>query len=120
MKKKAADGPAISTRSKTSKKDDTPTTGRVAYSDATQDCNVTLKDDDALIHCNGRCDDGSDESIVSSILAEKAVLKGIGRLRKVKPIQVRVAIKTGDKAQLFTATRRWEVPRLIQLDRWPC
>lgn len=110
--KRAAEGPAHSTRSKT-KAADAQTAGRVTHSDSAKARNITLKDDNASMHCSGRCDDGSDESIVSTTLAEAAVLKGIGRLRSVKPVKVRVAIKSGDEAQQFTANRRWEVPRLL-------
>lgn len=61
----------------------------------------------------GRCDDGADDSLVSPRLAESAVLNGVGKLKKIKPVTVQVALKDKSAAQTFTFSREWTVSRLL-------
>lgn len=127
--KKAASGPASNTRSKTANQnlpDQTsnnkhpPTARRVAHLDSSPSCTIVLHDEDTSIQCQGRCDDGSDESLISPRIAEAATLQGIGKLRSIKPIVVQVALKEKDKAQTFSFSRQWTVPRLtLQLSAGP-
>lgn len=74
-------------------------------------CDIKLKDDDEVLPCVGRCDDGVDESIVFPRLAESAVLIGIGKLKKINSVTVQVALKEKADAQKFIFSREWTVPR---------
>lgn len=42
----------------------------------------------------GRADDGAHESLVSSRISEQAVLNGIGKMKKVKSVTMKVTVKT--------------------------
>ena len=68
---------------------------------------------DVSIACSGRCDDGSDETLISPRVAETAVLKGIGRLNKIDKVVVQVALKECDTAQQFSLSRSSTVPRVV-------
>lgn len=59
---------------------------------------------------NGRADDGEDESIVSSLIAEHAVLNGIGRMKKVVSVKLQVALRDCNEAQTFTVHTSGEHP----------
>lgn len=127
--KKAATGPAHSTRSKTARNQDqqtnatqtkTPVTGKISHAHSQPGCEIVLKDDTASHNCHGRCDDGSDESLVSPRVAEAATIKGIGKMRKIEPVIVQVALRKGENAETFTFSRQWTVPRLVlQLSAGP-
>lgn len=60
-----------------------------------------------------RFDDGSDDSIASSQVARQAVLKGIGRLEAIHPIEIEVALTSTDRAETFQFSRVWKVPHLV-------
>lgn len=60
-----------------------------------------------------RTDDGSDDSIASPGLAQAAVMKGIGSFEPIEPVQIQVALKEGEEADVFTFSRTWLVPRLV-------
>lgn len=62
---------------------------------------------------NGRSDDGSDDTIASPRLVEKAVLKGIGRFEAIPPVSIQVALTDAGPAQTFNLSRKWTVPRLV-------
>lgn len=127
--KKAASGPANSTRSKTERNKDhqkttpadkPPVTGKISTAHSPPGCDILLKDDSASLNCHGRCDDGSDESLASPKIAEAATIKGIGKMRKITPISVQVALRKGENAETFTFSREWTVPRLVlQLSAGP-
>lgn len=87
--------------------------GRLANTHCSSAYHITLNKDGATKPCVGRCDDGVDESIVSPRLAESAVLNGIAKLKKIKPVTVQVALKDEKEAQLFTFLRWWAVSRLV-------
>lgn len=67
------------------------------------------------IDSSSRCDDGSDDSIVSSSLAEIAVAKGIGKMTSIDKLSLAVALKkkNANSAQAFQFSRKWTVPRTI-------
>lgn len=62
---------------------------------------------------NGRADDGSDESIFSAQIAVRPDFNGVGKIGKVKPITLLVALKTDTGTQSFTFSRTWTPPRTV-------
>ena len=76
-------------------------------------CNITVSDGNAWLDSQGRCDDGSDDSIVSPALAEKAVIRGIGKITAIKPVYLQVALKDGEEAQKFSFSRSWNALRTV-------
>lgn len=60
---------------------------------------VTVTDGSESMTASGRTDDGSDESIVSSKLTESAVLAGIGKMKKISPVSLQVALTDDEDAQ---------------------
>lgn len=76
-------------------------------------CDITLKDDGALLFCLGQSDDGADELTVSPKFAESVILSGIGKLRKISTVTMQVALKEKFKANTFTFSRVRTVPRLF-------
>ena len=126
---KARNGPHSSTRSKTvssgagSSRSETKssnvvgrmtkkkTTDRKAFN--TPSCPVTVSDGRESITATARCDDGSDDSLVSPKLAERAAVKGIGKITAIEPVRLNVALKTGDEAQSFFVSRTWVAPRTV-------
>lgn len=74
---------------------------------------IRIEDGDEILDTVGRIDDGSDESIVSPHLAEKAVLNGIGKMAKIKPLSLQVALKEADDAQSFTFSGTGTPPRIV-------
>ena len=121
---KANTGPSRCTRSQAKQSQSTqgeqlstqiifkPTKGHVAVMVPSPGCYMTVVDGTSKLQCHGRCDDGSDETLVSPRIAEKAVIQSIGRLHQISPITVQVALKD-EKAQTFTFSRTWKVPRLV-------
>lgn len=117
----AATGPSKSTRSQmkaaaspamTDTKD--LVTGRMTEKlSRTGSVQVELQDGSETVNARGRADDGSDESIVSSRIAEQAVLNGVGKMAKITPITLQVALKSGANAETFTFSRSWTPPRLV-------
>lgn len=116
---KARKGPAKSTCShiaqQTGQKTEpaTKTAGQLSTNQSNSACDIILKDDRALLDCFVRCDDGTDESIASPRLTESEILSGIGKLRKINPVTIQVAVKDNIEALKFTFSREWNVPRLI-------
>lgn len=80
---------------------------------ATLSCPFVLWDGIASMKGSGRCDDGSDDSIATSKLAQQAVLKGIARLEAIDPVSIQVALTSTDKPESLTFPRVSKVPRLI-------
>lgn len=118
---KAKTGPSKSTRSQTQAEDGnisgTKTVRRINqklnFDSTTPSFTVTIQDGREMMEATARADDGSDESIVSAKLAEKAVLNGIGKISKIDPIKIQVALKANDDAKSFRFTRTWTTPRLV-------
>lgn len=127
---KSRDGPSRSTRSQTGDRKFDPTdtvkgrytVGRMkkphsnnknTVETETPSCPVLVSDGMASISATGRCDDGSDDSLASPTLAERAAIQGIGKIRKVNPVHIQVALKSGDDAQSFTFSRTWTIPRTV-------
>lgn len=68
------------------------------------DCNVSLD-------TTGRCDDGSDENIASSELAESAAIKGIGKIEAIDTVHLEVALTKKDTTKHpYSFSRAWSVP----------
>lgn len=120
--KRAQDGPARSTRGQKTRvrfAEDAAsrgTTGRLSNTADvdTSSCIVTVSDGLASLDTAGRCDDGSDESLVSPSLAERAAMKGIGKLSSIAPVRLQVALKKEEQeAQTFSFSRTWTAPRTI-------
>lgn len=116
----AKDGPASSTRSKAALGNASgpskPTTGRLTHPvnlASSPSCPIVVSDGLATLRGHGRCDDGSDESISSPQLAQKAVVKGIGKMAAISPVTIQVALKESDTPASFTFSRLWTVPRLV-------
>lgn len=74
---------------------------------------VQFQDGNESLWANGRADDGYDESIITARIAEHAVLNGVGKIKKITPISLQVALKSGSEAESFTFTRTWTPPRLV-------
>lgn len=118
---KSRDGPSNNTRSKTPSTT-TPTqpapiqTGRLQQQVSpygSSSCPIIVSDGPTSHDGTGRCDDGSDESIVSPSLAQAAAIKGIGRMSSIPPVKIQVALKDSDSAATFTFSRTWLVPRVV-------
>jgi len=113
---KAQDGPSKSTRGQASKtvsrlKQEPDTTGR---DDGDQpSCRMTVQDTRASLGVIGRCEDGSDETLVSKEIAEKAVLQGIGKLEAVATVRLEVALKKKGSKATFPFSRAWTVPSTV-------
>lgn len=121
---KARDGPASGTRSQnqiptpsasqTSVKP--PTAGRLQQPISpftSPSCPAEVFDGPSSHSGVARCDDGSDESIASTKMAQDAVLKGIGRMSSITPVRIQVALRDSSEAASFTFSRVWTVPRLV-------
>lgn len=116
---RALDGPSRATRSQTTARSDTRTApngniGRLKPSntenlktDDSPSYNISLSDGMAELTALSRCDDSSDDSIVAAKMAERASSQGIGKITKIKPVRLQVALKSGDDAQEFTFSRTW-------------
>lgn len=76
-------------------------------------CDVTVADVLTSLETIGRSDDGSDDSVVSPKLAEAAVGQGIGRMKKIDPAKLQVALRKEDKPGVFSFSRTWTAPRVI-------
>lgn len=122
---KNAGGPSTATRSQTSAPQPTadgtakkPITRRVRIKSSTlpitPDNTVTIGDGLATLQTVGRCDDGCDDSIASSNVAEKASSMGIGRISKIPMMEIQLPLKNTDsKPIVFSCQRTWTVPRTI-------
>lgn len=74
---------------------------------------MSFMDGEESKSAQGRADDAADESLVSSHLAEGVVLNGIGRMKKIKPVTLKVDLKDGEEAEKFTFSRVWTVPYIF-------
>lgn len=123
---KAKDGPSKSTRSQSASSQGSatssgtpqrPTTGRLQQHPITissgPSCAIIVSDGNVSVQGTGRCDDGSDETIASPRIAEKAVLKGIGRFEAITPVTVQVALSSSADPETFTFSRKWIAPRIV-------
>lgn len=103
--KKAAGGPSQNTRSKTAQhtaQQQPPTlsdkikpaaAGRLAHFHSNPGCDIILKHSDASLTCHGRCDDGSNETLISPRVSKMAAVNGIGKIKQIKPRTVQEAFK---------------------------
>ena len=72
-----------------------------------------MSDEGTTMDGHGRCDHGSDVTIVSSRIAESAVVRGIGRLRKIKEVSAKAALKDKEDVQECSFSISWTAPRLV-------
>lgn len=75
--------------------------------------NVEVKEGNESIHAQGCADDGSNDLIVSSHIAEKAVLNGVGKLSIISPVAPQVALKSGTATESAKRFRAWTSHRLV-------
>lgn len=121
---KERDAPAFSTRSKKEESNTKPVkseprpagnVGRLAddrdIPDPRPTCKVAIADGLSSLDITGRCDDGSDDTVASRKVAEAAVIDVIGRIAKINPVELSVALKKGVDAYKFRFSRAWTVPR---------
>lgn len=111
---RAASGPSRSARSQTRKTESCDKEGsenktvlRVATLNPKDSSSfeVEFVDGKESQTATGRTDDGADESIVSFRVAQCAVMNGIGKMKKISPITLQVALKEGSQATKFTFSR---------------
>lgn len=72
---------------------------------------------------HGHPDDESDKFNVLSSFVEFVVVNGIGRMTKIKQVQIQVALKEADRAQMFSFSRIRQPSRLVrdsQTDLFRC
>lgn len=121
---RAKNGPFKRTRNQTanisgsSTGDFRQTTGRLT--DSKKSCStgdpslfVSISDRLATVDATRFYDDGSDEILVSLMLAERAVLQGVWKLSKINPVKPHVALRKGSKPQTFYFLRTWTAPRKV-------
>lgn len=95
-----------------------PTTGRLQEGTILPDrmqpsCAITVSDGIASLPGSGRCNDGSNESIVSPKLSKRATLRGVGKIIATLPVKLNVALKTGQDPQSFSFSRSWTPPKTV-------
>lgn len=118
------DGPSRSTRPHTLGKlldyHVTPTVSKIgrlqsnskSFQNSSPSCSVVINDGLASITAVAQCDDGSDDSIASSRVAEEAVVKGVGRIHSTTPITVQVVSRNDEATAFFRFYRSWTAPRI--------
>ncbi len=116
MVKARRSGPAANTRSTTQQnRNGTPTTGRLTTPNMAESAAIDtdLKGGDTTFRTTGRCDDGSDDSIVCPSVAEAAALRGIGRIKAIRTVRIKVALEKEGTSPECTFSRCWSVPECI-------
>lgn len=86
---------------------------KIATQNAHPSCPITVSDGQAAINAIGRCDDGSDDSTVSSSLAERAAVRGVGKITAITPVRLSVALKAGQDPETFSFSRSWTSLRTV-------
>lgn len=79
----------------------------------TASCTATVSNGHASIIAMRRCYDGSDDILVSPTLSEEAALNFIGKISKIDPVHIQVALKNGKDAQSFSVSRTFISPRTV-------
>ena len=74
---------------------------------------ATVSQEDSERKTIARCDDGSDGSFVYPALAEAATLSGIGRIKCIELISLKVALQKQERTVEFTFSRMWIVPNTV-------
>lgn len=109
--RKAAHGPSKSTRSQKARANRArkATLARLQLSVDTKDWRrfITVSDGTTSLYPTGRCDDGSEDSIVSSKLAEAEAVKGICNIVAIQKVTSVVALEkyTKDAPKRFSFSR---------------
>lgn len=121
---KARDGPSRSTRSQkqqgeypstsSNRLENIGTSGKIASNgiDRQTDpdepsCLIDLTNGVNTVRIIGRCNDGSDDTFMSPRVADRAVSQGIGVMNSIRPVKFSVALRKGDKPQMFTFSPSW-------------
>lgn len=77
-------------------------------------CIMTVSDSKASIDATGCCNDSSDESIGSMLLAERAVIKGICKIESIDVVQLEAAMADKDKKpKLYKFFCAFRVPSTV-------
>ena len=113
MHLKPSDGTRSKSKIDQEKKDNPqrPTLSRITRAPSSMD--VVIEDELASMQVCGQVDDGSDDSLASPSVVHKAVLEGIGRLSKIKPVTFNLALSKNSEPEAFTFSRAWLVSRTI-------
>lgn len=112
----AADAPARNTRQQS--KSEPKVVGQVLTNSRTADtstCQIDLLDDSSTVVAHGKCDDGSDASVIASEIAYKCVTEGIWRVLKISPETVKLALTLlkADMANTFTFEKVLLAPSVV-------
>lgn len=93
-----------------------PTTGRLKQNTimitSAPSFSIVISDGNVSAKGKHRCDDGSDETIASPNISEKAVLKAISRFEAITPIAMHEALSNSAQPETFPFLRKWGVPRV--------
>lgn len=81
--------------------------------DDSPSCRMTISDVKSSLDVIGRCDEGSDENIANPTVAEQAVLKGMGSLRNIDTVQLKVALKKKEESAVYMFSHSCTVPRTV-------
>lgn len=76
-------------------------------------CWLTIQNVQATLNVVKRCDDGSDETLASKELVEKAALWGIDKLKTNSTVSLKVALTKKSASAEFFFSRAWTVPSTI-------
>ena len=121
MKQKLAElkhtrGPSMSTRSKTTAASapTTPSSRRINNVNISNDTGnkVILSSGNVHVEATGRFDHGSDDSLVSASLAERAIRSNIGKITCIPQTTLRMPINSNNNStNTFVCNRVWTAPR---------
>lgn len=76
-------------------------------------CTVSLNDGKETFETIGRCDDGSDDTLVSPAVAESAAVMVIMKLTSITPVNPKFSLQKGEDCQSFKFSRSCTVPLTV-------
>lgn len=80
---------------------------------------VTFVDNKESQSSTGRADDGANESVILSKIAEHAVLNSIGKMKKNDAVSLQIALKDSTEAlKVYMLTHLDGISSRPQADRW--
>lgn len=74
---------------------------------------MTFIDNNKSYSATGRVDGGADESVVLSKIAEHVFLNGVGKMAKIDPVFLQVALKDSTNAEKFKCSLILTAPRTV-------
>lgn len=80
---------------------------------ASSSCPIAVSPRTASLRENGSCEDKSDDNVAFPDLAQKELLKWIGRFEAFLPVCIHVALSSTNKAQAYNFSHVWKVPHLV-------